>query len=65
MPDDFIVIINKAKTTYLRNKDFLYIAQNDNTLIKEYLNWAPDYPLANGMKKTYNWIKEQMVAAKK
>lgn len=38
---------------------------SDNTLIKEYLNWAPEYPLSKGMKHTYDWIKEQMVARKK
>ncbi|NQU53859.1 MAG: NAD-dependent epimerase/dehydratase family protein [Bacteroidetes bacterium] len=37
---------------------------SDNDLIKEYLNWAPAYPLADGMKKTYDWIKEQMIAKK-
>ena len=35
---------------------------SDNTLIKEYLGWAPAYPLVDGMKKTYDWIKEQMIA---
>jgi nucleoside-diphosphate-sugar epimerase len=38
---------------------------SDNTLIKEYLDWTPAYPLADGMKKTYAWIKEQMIAEKK
>ena len=38
---------------------------SDNTLIKEYLDWAPAYPLAAGMKKTYDWIKEQMVSGNK
>ena len=33
---------------------------SENTLIKKYLNWEPSIPLKNGMKKTYNWIKEQM-----
>ncbi len=37
---------------------------SENTLIKKYLNWAPAYPLADGMKKTYDWIKEQMIAKK-
>jgi GDP-D-mannose 3',5'-epimerase len=37
---------------------------SENTLIKEYLNWAPVFPLADGMKKTYDWIKEQMIAKK-
>ena len=35
---------------------------SDNTLIKQYLDWAPAYPLADGMKKTYDWIKAQMIA---
>jgi len=37
---------------------------SDNTLIKEYLNWAPSYPLKDGMKKTYDWIKEEMKEGK-
>ncbi len=37
---------------------------SDNTLIKKYLNWAPSYPLKEGMKKTYDWIKEQMTTEK-
>lgn len=38
---------------------------SDNTLIKEYLSWAPSYPLSEGMKKTYAWIKEQMLSGNK
>ncbi len=33
---------------------------SDNTLIKQYLGWEPDIPLRDGMRKTYDWIKEQM-----
>jgi GDP-D-mannose 3',5'-epimerase len=33
---------------------------SENTLIKKYLNWEPSIPLKNGMKKTYDWIKDQM-----
>jgi GDP-D-mannose 3',5'-epimerase len=33
---------------------------SDNTLIKEKLNWSPNYPLKNGIEKTYNWIKTQI-----
>ena len=33
---------------------------SDNKLIKEKIDWAPDYPLAKGIKKTYQWIKEQI-----
>lgn len=31
-----------------------------NTLIKSKLNWSPDYPLKQGLEKTYMWIKEQL-----
>ncbi|MBP1667613.1 MAG: GDP-mannose 3,5-epimerase [Bacteroidetes bacterium] len=34
---------------------------SDNTLIRKYLNWEPSIPLRTGMKKTYDWIKEQML----
>ena len=37
---------------------------SDNTLIKEKLGWAPDYPLAKGLEKTYFWIKEQIELSK-
>jgi GDP-D-mannose 3', 5'-epimerase len=33
---------------------------SENTLIKKYLGWEPSIPLRKGMKKTYDWIKEQM-----
>jgi nucleoside-diphosphate-sugar epimerase len=33
---------------------------SDNTLIKEKLGWAPNYPLAAGMRKTYAWIAGEM-----
>lgn len=33
---------------------------SDNTLIREKLGWEPDYPLRNGMEKTYTWVKEQV-----
>lgn len=34
---------------------------SENTLIKHYLNWEPSIPLKTGMKKTYDWIKDQML----
>jgi len=34
---------------------------SENTLIKQYLNWEPSIPLRKGMKKTYDWIREQML----
>ena len=35
---------------------------SDNTLIKRRLSWAPSITLRDGMAKTYEWIREQMVA---
>jgi len=37
---------------------------SDNTLIKKYLNWEPSIPLKVGLKKTYDWINEQMTSNK-
>jgi GDP-D-mannose 3',5'-epimerase len=34
---------------------------SDNTLIKQYLGWEPSIPLREGLKKTYDWIKGQMI----
>ncbi len=33
---------------------------SDNRLIKESINWSPDYPLAKGIEQTYKWISEQV-----
>lgn len=33
---------------------------SDNKLIKEKLNWEPNYPLRLGLEKTYNWIENQL-----
>jgi GDP-D-mannose 3', 5'-epimerase len=33
---------------------------SENTLIRKYLGWEPSIPLRNGMKKTYDWISEQL-----
>ena len=37
---------------------------SDNTLIQKELAWEPSTSLKDGMRKTYNWIYEQMVAGK-
>ena len=34
---------------------------SENTLIKKYLGWEPSIPLRTGLKKTYDWISEQVV----
>ncbi|GIU68439.1 MAG: NAD-dependent dehydratase [Candidatus Parcubacteria bacterium] len=33
---------------------------SDNSLIKEKLGWAPNYPLRKGMEKTYKWVRQQV-----
>ena len=33
---------------------------SDNKLFRENINWEPNYPLADGMKLTYEWIKNQL-----
>lgn len=35
---------------------------SDNCLIKEKLAWAPSKPLEEGLRKTYQWISEQVQA---
>ena len=38
---------------------------SDNRLIKEKLNWTPNWPLKKGMELTYNWISDQVEKNKK
>jgi GDP-D-mannose 3',5'-epimerase len=37
---------------------------SDNTLIRKYLGWEPSIPLKDGLRKTYRWIREQMIMDK-
>jgi nucleoside-diphosphate-sugar epimerase len=34
---------------------------SDNTLIKEYLDWAPSVSLREGLARTYAWIENEML----
>jgi nucleoside-diphosphate-sugar epimerase len=34
---------------------------SDNTLIRKYLGWEPSIRLKDGMKKTYDWISDQVI----
>ena len=36
---------------------------SDNTLIRQKLGWAPSVRLEDGMRKTYEWIHEQMTTS--
>jgi GDP-D-mannose 3', 5'-epimerase len=38
---------------------------SENTLIRKYLGWEPSIPLREGMKKTYDWINEQLTGENK
>lgn len=38
---------------------------SDNTLVKKELGWSPSTPLEDGMRKTYEWIDEQVMLSKK
>jgi GDP-D-mannose 3', 5'-epimerase len=38
---------------------------SENTLIKKYLGWEPSISLRKGMKKTYDWIHEQILSESK
>lgn len=37
---------------------------SDNMLIKKKLGWAPNFPLKEGLEKTYLWIEDQVRKAK-
>jgi nucleoside-diphosphate-sugar epimerase len=36
---------------------------SDNTLIRELLGWAPETALADGLTRTYEWVRGEVVAA--
>ncbi len=55
----------KLKRTYAPDAPKGVRGRNsENTLIQKYLGWEPTYPLAEGMKKTYKWIKGEMLKKK-
>jgi nucleoside-diphosphate-sugar epimerase len=33
---------------------------SDNALIKKLMGWEPDTKLKDGLKKTYEWIREEI-----
>lgn len=33
---------------------------SDNTLIRKVFGWQPSIPMSTGLKKTYDWIQEQI-----
>ena len=64
---DFVEDIAHRKLTRKYNLDApkgVRGRNSENTLIKKYLGWEPSIPLKDGLKKTYEWIKEQMIQNK-
>lgn len=59
-----IINISERKINIV-NKDVKQIGvrgrNSDNKLIKEKLNWQPSMKLEDGIKLTFNWIKEMVV----
>ena len=54
----------KLRRTYNRNApQGVRGRKSDNTLIKKELQWAPDTPLRDGMRATYDWIYAQMAGS--
>jgi nucleoside-diphosphate-sugar epimerase len=52
----------KLKRTYdLKAPRGVRGRNSENTLIRKYLGWEPSIPLRTGLKKTHDWISEQMV----
>lgn len=37
---------------------------SDNTRIQKLLNWEPSTPLADGMRKTYEWVKSEVAKSR-
>lgn len=64
--NDFMLMIIKisGKNLNIKNTEFHGVGvrgrNSDNRLIKEKLNWEPNYPLVKGIKETYDWICNEL-----
>jgi nucleoside-diphosphate-sugar epimerase len=52
------------KKIYIEGPTGVRGRNSDNNLIREKIKWEPAYPLTEGIKKTYYWIKEQTTNTK-
>lgn len=52
----------KVTLTHIPGPEGVRGRNSDNTLINEVLGWEPPTRLADGIKKTYDWIKTQIEA---
>jgi len=50
----------QLKINYIDGPTGVRGRNSDNTLIKQKLGWAPNYPLNKGIEQTYRWIKSRM-----
>tara|TARA_R110002050_G_scaffold6130_14_gene26017 strand:+ start:5177 stop:6223 length:1047 start_codon:yes stop_codon:yes gene_type:complete len=59
---DYACEIEGKKLTKMHVPGPLGVAgrNSDNKLIQEQLGWSPNYPLKEGLRHTYEWIKEQV-----
>jgi len=63
--NELVSIIEKISGVPIKRKYDLSAPQgvhgrnSDNTMIQKVLGWEPDTPLRVGLKKTYDWIKDQ------
>ena len=58
---DALMPYMSAETLELHHdKHHMAYITNGNKFIKEQIGWSPNYPLAKGIEKTYNWIKTQL-----
>ena len=64
--NDFMAMIIKISNKNLSIKNTPFHGEgvrgrnSDNTLIEKKLNWKPNYPLEEGISKTYDWIKNEI-----
>jgi GDP-D-mannose 3',5'-epimerase len=52
----------KIKIKHIPGPEGVRGRNSDNDLIKEVLGWAPGITLADGLNRTYNWIKSEIEA---
>lgn len=59
-----MVIGFSNKNLYIKNVEVAHTGvrgrNSDNNLIKKELGWAPSKPLSEGMRKTFEWIAQQV-----
>ncbi|NBP02779.1 MAG: NAD-dependent epimerase/dehydratase family protein [Proteobacteria bacterium] len=50
----------KLTKNYVHGPQGVRGRNSDNTLIRDKIGWAPNYPLELGLKKTYKWISSML-----